>query len=146
MFGKNTLVQYQGGGYDGCIQEWNYAYIDKQGEFHNIAATGVYGCDTFAKLKQAYRSRKQDFDLYHLSKKGEKERFGRQAPISHLIGCTKWFVEEFPEITFPVKCDNCNRIVESTEIGGDGLRGAGGIALEYSKVICDECVCEEEDE
>lgn len=27
----NILVQYQGGGYDGCIWEWNYFYIDKQG-------------------------------------------------------------------------------------------------------------------
>lgn len=39
----NILCQYQGGGYDGCFWEWNYFYIDKQGGFHNIAASGRAG-------------------------------------------------------------------------------------------------------
>ena len=28
---KHTLVQYQGGGYDGCIWEWNFAFYDNSG-------------------------------------------------------------------------------------------------------------------
>lgn len=40
---KNKLVQYQGGGYDGCVWEWNFFYYDKQGKFIVIKATGRNG-------------------------------------------------------------------------------------------------------
>lgn len=42
----NTIVQYKGGGYDGCFWEQNYAYFDGEGNFHNIVATGRNGCET----------------------------------------------------------------------------------------------------
>lgn len=42
----DTLVCYQGGGYDGCIFEWNYAYLDKTGKFHNLMSSGRNGCET----------------------------------------------------------------------------------------------------
>ena len=47
---KNVLVQYDGGGYDGCIWEWNYFYIDTDGGFHDIASSGTGGIDN---LKEA---------------------------------------------------------------------------------------------
>ena len=41
-----TLVCYQGGGYAGCIFEWNYAFLDKQGKFHDLFSSGRNGCET----------------------------------------------------------------------------------------------------
>ncbi len=40
---NNILVEYKGGGYSGCIWEWNYFYIDKQGVFHDVFSSGRAG-------------------------------------------------------------------------------------------------------
>ncbi len=42
----DTLVCYQGGGYEGCFWEWNYALLDKTGKFHNLISSGRNGCET----------------------------------------------------------------------------------------------------
>lgn len=42
----DTLVCYQGGGYDGCFWEWNYAFLDKTGKFHDLMSSGRNGCET----------------------------------------------------------------------------------------------------
>ena len=34
----NTIVQYKGGGYDGCFWEHNYDYFDGEGHFHCIGS------------------------------------------------------------------------------------------------------------
>ena len=62
----NTIVQYKGGGYDGCIWEWNYAYLDSQGEFHCIVATGYRGCRTFGELRDFLAT--TEYDLSVLSR------------------------------------------------------------------------------
>lgn len=40
----DTLVCYKGGGYDGCFWEWNFAFFDKQGKFHDLFSSGSGGC------------------------------------------------------------------------------------------------------
>jgi hypothetical protein len=143
------LVMYKGGGYDGCFWEWNYAYIDNNGKFHNIAATGCYGCETLKELKAAYRIRTQDFYFYYLP--SEMERFSREAPISHLIGVAQWFAKNDPDIVFSVKCEECGGIalvIESQGDGlviesqGDGIHGCGGITMEYDRIVCQGCAGE----
>ena len=42
----DTIVQYKGGGYDGCFWEWNYAYYDRNGVFHSLYHSGRSGCPT----------------------------------------------------------------------------------------------------
>ena len=49
---KNTLVQYKGGGYDGCFWEWNFCYFDKDGVWHDIFSSGRRGCDSLVKIQQ----------------------------------------------------------------------------------------------
>lgn len=146
MFKPNTLVMYKGGGYDGCFWEYNYAYFDKDGTFHNVAATGSMGCDTLEKLKRSYQRQPRDFDLYEFDVEGETARFGREAPISHLIGVAKWIVEHNIDVMIPVKCDTCGTVVEMTKVAGSDPHGIGGIMSEYGKVVCVECACEEDDE
>ena len=40
---KDTLLVYRGGGYDGCIWEFNAALWDKHGKFHDIHSSGYAG-------------------------------------------------------------------------------------------------------
>ena len=42
----NTIIQYKGGGYDGCWWEWNYAYISSDRVFNSIWHSGRKGCET----------------------------------------------------------------------------------------------------
>ena len=143
MFEPNSLVMYKGGGYDGCIWESNYAFIDADGEFHNIAATGCYGCDTFAKLKKAYENRPKDFDSYPLP--ADVERFAREAPLSHLLGVARW-LEENANIVLEAPCGECGCKVDITQMQGVEPHGIGGIMSEYSRLLCESCYCEQEDE
>jgi len=138
MFPNSCLIQYQGGGYDGCIYELNYAYIDADGEFHNIASTGYKGCDTLGKLQDTYSRRPDDFDIYPLP--AEAERFSDQAPISHLLGIARWFWDNGPSIVFQAKCDECGERCNVLEEQGDSPHGIGGIMQEYQHILCPDCV------
>lgn len=154
----NTIVQYKGGGYDGCIYEWNYAYFDAEGKFHSIFASGYKGCKNVEKLqeifdydesryRQAMRDRAAGFssrydpelDLYELDNPEEIQRFGRQTPISHLIFVAKWFGDNHIPLTLTVKCDECGEIVPVIGCDGEGVHGIGGTQMEYNKIVCPEC-------
>jgi hypothetical protein len=134
----NTIVQYKGGGYDGCIWEWNYAYLDGLGRFHSIVATGYRGCRTFGELRDFLDT--TDYDLYELSDKSEIERFGRETPISHLLTVGKWLAEQgFEDAKLTAVCDVCGQTVLVVNCEVEGLHGIGGIAMEHDKLVCAEC-------
>ncbi len=143
----NTIVQYEGGGYDGCFYELNYAYFDAEGKFHNVHSSGYKGCDTVEKLQAAIReaNRQEDngrssrLDFYHLDDAEEIVRFGRETPISHLLGMAKWFHEHEIDAKLTVVCDICGRTVEVIRCEGEGRHGIGGIMSEHDKIICAEC-------
>ena len=138
----NTIVQYKGGGYDGCFWEQNYAYFDGEGNFHNIVATGRNGCETEEAMRNYLEIADgvhQEFDLYVLDEDGEVERFGRETPISHLLQIGKFLAEHFPDVKLTVACDECGETVEVAECDGEGAHGIGGIMLEHDNIICAEC-------
>ena len=137
----NTVVQYKGGGYDGCFWEHNYAYFDSNGNFHSIVATGRNGCKTEEELLNYLDIADgvhQQFDLYELDEEGEVERFGVETPISHLLGVAKWLAMN-AGVKLTVVCDECGETVQVADCGGEGAHGIGGIMLEHDKIICAEC-------
>ena len=137
----NTIIQYKGGGYDGCYWEWNYAYYDHEGQFHCIVATGRNGCKTEEELLNYLEIADgvhQEFDLYELGEPEEIKRFGQQTPISHLLGVGQWLAKE-TDVKLTVACDECGEIVEVAECDGEGAHGIGGIMLEHDTLICAEC-------
>lgn len=143
---RNVLVMYEGGGYEGCWNEKNYAYFDQHGQFHSIAASGYKGCPTLEKFQERGVLNHQETDLYRLNKRSEIERFGREAPISHLIGCAKWFAENGPDVVLTVECDSCGLTVPVMRTTGDGCHGIGGIRYQYDRIICENCECEGEED
>jgi len=141
----NTIVQYEGGGYDGCFWEFNYAYFDSDRQFHDIYSSGYKGCDSVEKLQEALEKANQRYgrpsrlDFYHLDDSEEVERFGRETPISHLLHAAKWFQENEIPVKLTVKCDLCERIVPVVQCEGEGVHGVGGIATQYNDIVCAEC-------
>lgn len=143
---KNVLVMYQGGGYDGCVWEWNYAYFDSKGNFHNIYASGCTGCKTRSELDTVLDY--TDTDIYEFDNPEEIQRFGREAPLSHLIGVGNWLAHELEtseKVKLTVTCEKCECEVEvageKPEDGcqGIGSHGVGGIVSEYDGIICQKC-------
>lgn len=140
---KNTVVQYEGGGYDGCFYEWNYAFYDANGEFHNIAASGVNGCRTEQELRQKLDHHRTD--LYKLDDPEEIVRLGKELPISHLIGVAEYLLEN-AKIVLTAVCDRCGETVPVSMTVGEGIHGCGGIVCEYNQLVCLNCMCEGADE
>jgi hypothetical protein len=136
----NTIVQYKGGGYDGCYWEWNYAYFDGDGRFHNLIATGRKGCKTEEELRNYLDTTKpiQDYDLYALTEDGEVERFGRETPFSHLIMVAQTLADNF-NVELTITCNECGDCVPVVDCDGAGTHGVGGIMMEYDELLCESC-------
>ena len=140
----NTLVQYQGGGYEGCFWQWNFAYFDKDGKFHCIVATGCKGCNTekemLAFLESARTTgRRQEVYLYDLDDEEDIKEFGVEANPDHAIGVAKWFAEKNIDVNFVTVCDDCGETVPVLECQGEGMRSCGGVVYCHDKTICNSC-------
>jgi hypothetical protein len=163
---KNTLMQYKGGGYDGCIWEWNYCYWDSEGKWHNLVASGYAGLKTEEKAKQFIADEikaEEDFIInkfnakYHLSRNPEyflidltnadqMEEFKEGSAITNVIGIMRKLIKS-PHLTdevkvnMEIKCDLCHCKNDPDEIipEPNNYHGDGGVGIEYEGKICLEC-------
>jgi len=138
----NILVQYQGGGYDGCFWEWNYFYIDKQGTFHNIQSSGRAGIDNKQDAEQLLESDDTHY-VYDLDNKQDIETFSRECNAVHITGVLQWF-EDNPDtgVEFFAVCSACEgHIVSCDDITLENWHGCGGIMSTADTLICQECYC-----
>lgn len=151
-FKPNTLICYQGGCYEGCFWEYNYAYIDGDGDFHDIYSSGLYGADTLEKLE------------------ARKAELARQYPNNRTFDCTPWteydlndledrdlaaadlspgsiksvarFLDELGEgIEFLCECPACaddghHEKYDVLDMQPGDYREAGGIAVRATTLIC----------
>lgn len=140
MLKPNTLVTYKGGGYDGCIWEWNYAFIDEGGKFHDIYSSGRMGCKNLEELKSAYAGRRAgDFSLRKATSSRSLQKFSDIEPVHHVLNVAKFFAENFPQFKLMPKCNCCGKRFDAADGEGDGYHGVGGIHIEASDIICGEC-------
>jgi len=79
---KNILVQYRGGGYDGCFWEWNFFWIDKQGGFHNIFSSGCGGIDTRERALELLEDDESSTYVYHLDNPDDLRTFATETHSS----------------------------------------------------------------
>lgn len=145
---KNILITYQGGGYDGCIWEWNFCLFDKNGEFHDIYSSGVSGCDTEKKIidfiNDEHEIKHGTFQFWNLSKKefGFTNTLmgGIVVELVNKLNRDFWDYDLISnEVTF--KCDKCKNDVPN--MVGDRIScnpvGCGGIVIMNDTKLCDEC-------
>lgn len=162
---RHSLICYHGGGYSGCIWEWNHAYIDGKGEFHCITATGCMGCktrealnDKFQKFmdemaahrayqrshgKGKYARKPNDMDIYDVRDKKRMLKASDEIPVDHMVGVAAWFdrYTNLPPLFFP-KCDACGKRFNVLEGQAEHLRGVGGLAMAHRDIICPICLKE----
>lgn len=142
---KNVLVQYQGGGYDGCIWEWNYFYLDRGGKFHDVWHTGCAGIDSqedAMDLLSSNRSMAQDKPfVYDLTDENVIEMFGKESNPGHVFGVLQWFNanREFG-VEFFARCKGCGeKIYCADDASLQEWHGCGGIMFSPNALICHIC-------
>ena len=135
---KNTLVQYKGGGYDGCFWEWNYAFFDHNGEFHSIFASGRNGCETLEKFNR--RSTRGDYQ-YRLDRPDDCEQFVHETNASHVVMVAAWLAEHIPDMfrAIQVNCEVCCEQFEASRAHHSGFHGNGGIGVVMTGYVCPSC-------
>ncbi len=141
----NILVQYDGGGYDGCIWEYNYFYIDKQGTFHSIAASGTGGITDAKRAAELLENNGNDFSsevfVYALDNEEEMRSFALETACPHIAEVIRWFNNyNDPDATPFAICSKCEcQIVDADEIHLTDIHGCGGIMSTADTLLCYEC-------
>ena len=82
------LVQYQGGGYDGCFWEWNFFYLDGD-KFHDIYSSGRAGITTKEKALELLES-EDNFYTYNLDDKKDLRETSVEINPVYLKGIVRW--------------------------------------------------------
>lgn len=137
---ENILVQYRGGGYDGCFWEWNYFYIDKDGNFHDIQSSGRAGIRNKAELYVLDLS-DEDVYVYDVTDVKDIEMFSKECNVVNITGVLQWF-EDNPQdgIEFFAVCSVCSEHIETCEdIHLEEWHGCGGIASTADVLLCSGC-------
>lgn len=142
---RHTLVQYQGGGYDGCIWEWNYFYIDHDREFHNIQSSGYAGCTTTEQAEALLAENSEHTYTYDVTDPAAIAEFSRESAAPHILGVLQWMNDN--DIPFYTACTECARVIEWAEdLILENWHGCGGIASTADTLLCTDChsgrVCE----
>ena len=141
----NILVQYDGGGYDGCIWEWNYFYIDKRGTFENIAASGTGGIDNLKDAMELLENNGNSFSnrvfVYRLDNEDDMKSFANGTACPHVLGVIRWFNNyNSPDAEPFAICSACEcQIVDADDIQLIDIHGCGGIMSTADNLICYEC-------
>lgn len=135
----NTLVQYKGGGYDGCIWEWNFA-CKYDGQFLDVGSSGRNGCHSEQEMdeyiEEAQTSRYLKY--FEFSIPDQLEEFFYGANEGHAVHVARVLHREFG-IEFNAQCYECETILPAHELIPSGYQGAGGIAIVATSVICKKC-------
>ena len=124
----NILVQYQGGGYDGCFWEWNYFYIDKLGAFHDIHSSGRNGIDNGNDAVGLLADNANHTYIYNLDNKQDIRTFSKESHPVHVSGVLQWFNDN-ENIEFFAVCSACECGIDSCD----------DMIIEDKDLFCIEC-------
>lgn len=141
---RSALIQYAGGGYDGCVWEWNYAFLDPNGKFHNVLSTGSRGCTSMDDLEQVLTMEFDSFPpnpaVMFLAQEDSFEAFRAKTNDGNVLFVAKWLQEHWPEFTFHGSCDTCQGRFPIHTAEHDGYTGNGGIGIAMEGIVCPACV------
>lgn len=128
---NNTLYQYQGGGYDGCIWEWNFFFIDKDGVFYDIYSSGRNGIADSEAAEKAWAKvdKTEDFGyVYRLNNPDELKELAQEIHAALILNLVKWFEENQNNEVYAI-CIDC----------GDKIFDPDDIRVEDTDIQCFDC-------
>lgn len=134
----NTLIVYQGGGYDGCFWEWNSYCIDANGEFHPLYTTGSGGIGTVEKIDIVLSKPYVDAETFPLTQEGI-DRFLEGFNAQFVFTTAHLLLEVGYE--FELKCEECEKYTSLDYGQLEGYASMGGIVIAATKILCEDCYC-----
>lgn len=135
---KDILCLYKGGGYDGCIWEWNACYFNSEGIFNDIFSSGCMGCKTledFIREKKSWTD--EDYTIYDLKDIQQIKNFTKDNNASLVLLICEAL--EDSEYQINIECEDCHNSYSVSEILGFGIQPQGGIVYTHEKLICYDC-------
>ncbi len=144
---QNCLIQYHGGGYDGCFWEYNYAFFNNQSEFIDIYSSGRKALKNKDEIID-YINYDNSYTIYHFKNNEESlKKFSKQLveqlPYSNINPIFKTLYKK-TDLAINQYCKICDSFdYPDNFISGYDLgyyQGNGGIGIEESiEPICSEC-------
>ena len=132
----NILVQYSGGGYDGCIWEWNFFYIDEYGVFNDIYSSGCGGIDNLSDAELLIVDDKSTTFVYDMSNEDDIKTFSNENHAWNVQQVCRWFEDyNSPCAVFFAVCSVCGNHVD------DDMRIEGQEIMCYECYSIGECPC-----
>lgn len=146
---KNVLVQYRGGGYEGCFWEMNYALFDGDGKYIDVYSSGV-GAKCEKEIRELLENGPGRYDkvwLYKLDQEGLdalrkfEDMTGFQM-MMFLIESEDYNTGDWSPM---LRCAECGEY--SDELILENWHGIGGVEAVADLLICPDCysngMCEE---
>lgn len=135
---KEKILIFKGGGYDGCIWEWNALFFEAgRPDEKQPAVSGYTGKEYLETFKSSNRTGIRNL---------------LESDGSFLIRSWKHWLEFCKEynagfvrnvarhVQFEIPCEECKLLTNPDEIFHDGYKGDGGIGISYSGLLCYECI------
>ncbi len=129
---KNQLLYYQGGGYGGCIWEWNFCFWDGDGVWHNLFASGCSGAETEQAALKIAETLKHSAELVDLA---DPDRF-KQFQQDNNAGLVLHIAQELNEnynYALEIVCTGCGCSNTADYYEYQAV-------IDNSTIVCAECL------
>lgn len=129
---KNTLLYYQGGGYDGCIWEWNFCFWGVDGIWHNLHSTGCGGVESEKQALELAETLEHKAELVDLTDVTRFRQFQQDNNASLVLGIAHELNENY-NYTLEIVCAECgcSFVADCSE---------NDTAINNSDIVCYECL------
>ena len=135
---KDVIVQYEGGGYDGCIWEYNFGYFDSRGNFKSLFNSGSMGITGQVAMIEHMENKENTVYITDVTDQNSVNEFTRETNPD-MVKMVAHRLYEYNQIILEGKCPICNDLVDLTETVGIEEQGQGGIVIANTNWDCDEC-------
>ncbi len=123
---NNTIYQYQGGGYSGCIWEWNFFFIDKTGNFHDIFSSGRSGITDMESAKCVEDTGK--VYPYCIDSEKDLDELANETHGPLVSGLVTWFADNQNNEVYMICVECKEKIYDPDE------------AISHNQdILCDDC-------
>lgn len=155
---KNTMLQYRGGGCDGCFWEWNACFWDSKGVWHDINASGRAGLELESQALEYLKDKTKFYGgpraeafIIKLDKPNSVKKFVKDSALMFVISCASVVNDLEDKDIIGLECPDCKNTIypNSTrdkdysewQFDPNNYHGDGGIGIVFEGFICSDCYC-----
>ena len=145
---KDKLLQYRGGGYDGCFWEWNACFWDKNGKWFDINASGRSGLKTEEDALNYIELKESHTYLIDLTSDLSIKDFVKNSALMFVCEVANTINAHYDQNIIGVHCNYCKELIyphkEKDKVDfrwkfdETNYHGDGGIGIVYEGIICAE--------